>query len=91
MNVGAVAVLNIANGVAAPDNVAVAEDYILVCGALGFETDLHCPAPIAPQNAALGENVDVAFISVAVNALDGDRVIEGVDKRILQRYILAVD
>jgi hypothetical protein len=56
--------------------VAMAENYIVIFAAFGFKSDFQSFTPITYQNAVFDQNIAVIFKGVAVDSLDGYRVIE---------------
>ena len=90
MDFSPVSVLNVAYYRTTPEHIAIAEGDVFVLPAFGFQAQLHGSAPIAPQGATLHKNVRVVFKTEAVQTLDADGIVKGMDEAVLEMDPLAV-
>ena len=72
------------------EDIAAAEYDIGVFTADRFNTDLTGLAPVTPQHAILHPDAFAIRLGIATNALDRNRIVEGVDKGIRDHNILTV-
>ena len=68
------------------------QDGVPLIGFSGsFQTDFQIHTPVAPQDTILYENIFVILKGIAVDALDGDGIVKGMDKGIANCDAFAVD
>ena len=65
--------------------ITVTEHNVFVFSASGFKTDFTGFSPIAPGNAVFHADVFHVHIGIGENALDHDRIVEGVDKGVFDK------
>ena len=86
----AIAVVYVQYCVAASQYITVGKGYVVITPAGGFHSYLTRLAPIAPQYAVVNRDIFIVGKCISVDSLDGDGIVEGMDKGICYADVTAV-